>query len=238
MIYPARQQFNFDTAIRYGPIVEEIERSRRKESPVLEIGSGGSGISDYFSGQVIGIDTDFSKTGTKKNQNIKYIKASVFKLPFKTNSFYQVVCLDTLEHIQVNRRREAIKEMLRITKKGGKIFLGFPFGEKSIRMEGRINNLFKKVYGKDHLWLLEHKKNGLPKIEDVKQYLLDCGIKENQFEISYNANLLCWFLLHWFFTVNPGKFLSRVLRLAYKQLFFLLRINLPPYYRAIFTIKK
>lgn len=238
MIYPSRQQFNFDTALRYCPIAQEIERSRWRGFPVLEIGSGGSGVSDYFNGQIIGVDTDFSRTGTKKNQNIKYIKASLFKLPIKTNSFYQVICMDTLEHIQANRRKEAIKEMLRVTKKGGKIILGFPFGEKSVMVEGWINDLFKKAHGENHLWLWEHKKNGLPKIDEVKQHLKDCGIEEGQFRTAYNVNLVCWFLLHWFFTVNPEMFLSRVLKLVYKQFFFLLRINIPPYYRVIFIINK
>lgn len=238
MIYPARKYFNFDTAIRYSPIVDKIEKSRWKKFPVLEIGSGGSGISDYFGGQVVGVDTDFSRTGTKKNQNIQYVKASALKLPFKNDSFYQVVCLDTLEHIKEDKRSEMIWEMLRITKKGGQIFLGFPYGEKSMKAERWINYFFKNVHNKDHQWLLEHKKNGLPKLEDIKQILLDYGVRENKYDILYNANLLCWFLIHWFFTVNPDKFISRVLKLAYKQLFLLLRINFPPYYRVIFIINK
>ena len=107
-----------------------------------------------------------------------------------------------------------------------------------MKVEKWINYFFKKAHGKDHLWLSEHEKNGLPKIEDIRQILKDYGIKKSRFEISYNTNLLCWFLIHWFFTVHPETFLSRLLKFTYKQLFFILRINLPPYYRVIFSINK
>lgn len=238
MICPKKREFNYDTAIRYKPIVEKIENSKWRKYPVLEIGSGGSGISDFYSGQVIGVDTNFSKTGTKKNQNIRYVKGSILKLPFQKNSFYHVVCMDVLEHIPENNRKNAIKEMLRVIKKGGKIYLGFPTGGRSLKVENLINHLFKKTYGKDHLWLLEHKKNGLPKLEDIKIIIFSLGIKENKIDVLNNANLLSWFLVHLLITVYPGKFFSRALKLLYKQLFILLRINLPPYYRVILTINK
>ncbi len=238
MTFPQRAKFNFDSALRYKIVVDLIEKSKYAGLPVLEVGSGGSGISDYFKGSVIGIDTDFSKTGTKKNPNIRHIKGSVFKLPLKDESFYNVVCLDMLEHINVQKRGKAISELVRVTKKGGIITLSFPSGDKSAEFEKRINDLFFKKYKKEHPWLGEHKKNGLPEKDDILLKLEELGITKKSIKVFGNANLLAWFLIHWLFTINHEKLISKSLKRLYRILFFLFSLPLPPFYRVILVIKK
>lgn len=238
MIFPSRAKFNFDSALRYKPVVDLIEKSKYVKFPVLEIGSGGSGISDYFKGSVIGIDTDFSKTGTEKNPNIKYIKGSIFKVPLGNNSFYNVVCLDTLEHISAQKRAKAISELIRVTKKGGIIYLSFPTGKMSAVFEEQINHLFFKKNQYDHPWLKEHKKNGLPEREEIILKVKELGITKTRIKIIGNANLFAWVLMHWLFTINHKMLISRGLKRLYRILFFLFSLPIPPFYRVILVIKK
>lgn len=238
MIFPKREKFNFDSALRYQVVVDLIEKSKYAKHPILEVGSGGGGISDFFYGRVIGIDTDFSKTKTEGNPNMKHIKGSIFKLPLGSESFYNVVCLDTLEHINYQKRGKAISELVRVTKKGGIIILGFPSGNKSAEFEKRINDLFFNKYKKEHPWLKEHKKNGLPEKDDIVLKFKKAGIAEERIKILYNANLFIWFLMHWLFTINHEKIISKGLKRLYRILFFLFSLPLPPFYRVILVIKK
>jgi len=62
--------------------------------------------------------------------------ANARKLPFKTDSFDWLICLEVLEHIEGD---EAIKECFRVLKPGGKALFSVPNG-KGIggRMEGHI----------------------------------------------------------------------------------------------------
>lgn len=234
MIFPNRQKFNFDAAIRYYPVVKIIEKGNFDK--ILEVGSGTNGISDYYCGQVIGVDSDFSKTVTVKNPNMLHKKGSILKIPFKDQSFPLVVCLDTLEHLAKEKRMEALKELLRVVKRGGRLILGFPCGNLNW-LENIVNKLFKLTHGVHHPWLTEHKMYGLPREEEIKGFLRELNIK-NSVEIIKNANILMWLKMHVIFTVLDKTYFTRILKFFYIPLFYIFKINLPPYYRSIFIIRK
>lgn len=236
MIFPGRQKFNYDAALRYRPIVEKLEKSKWRKLTVLEVGSGTNGISDYYSGQVTGVDANFEKTKTDKNPNIKHIKGSIFKLPFREGSFYNVVCVDTLEHISSNLREKAVLELLRVTKRGGVIYLAFPTGNLSVRFEDFIGGEYGKAHNTSHIWLMEHKKNGLPDEERIISIFRNKKVKRIQ--KTGNVNLIIWFFIHWFFTVHTNNVITRFLKLAYYPVFFLCTIAIPPFYRTLLVIKK
>ncbi|MBI2011857.1 class I SAM-dependent methyltransferase [Candidatus Daviesbacteria bacterium] len=229
---------NIDAALRYLPIADAIMKNKIKE-PILEVGSGTNGISDYYDGYVYGVDNDFSKTNTCKNPNIIHKKGTIFKIPFKKESFLKVVCLDTLEHINKENRQNALNELLRVTKKDGTLYLGFPSGFLSQQFETIINKLFKIRHNKkDNPWLLEHKMYGLPGREEVSNYLKVS--KVSSFKIVNNLNIFIWFLIHLFFTVLDED--RRILKITsvFKKPIFLFGkfLNIPPFYRYIFIIKK
>lgn len=232
------KNFNIDSALRYQLIVERLEVSKWKKLTVLEIGSGTNGVSDYYEGLVIGVDSDFSKTPMIKNSNIEHKRGSIVKLPFKDRFFYQVICIDTLEHLPKNLRKKAVTEMLRVTKKGGVIYLGFPSGKLTLKYEEKIREQFKKVQKYEHPWLSEHLEYGLPDKDVVLTFFRDAKIQDNHVEVLQNLNIYIWFLIHWFFTVYEGKKVTQVLKLFIKPIFELSKINLPPFYRTILIIQR
>lgn len=78
-------------------------------------------------------------------QKISYVFGDIRELPFRDEYFDEVVCLSTLEHIGKNNTQlytadarfnennsadfeKAARELKRVSKKGGKIFLTVPFG--------------------------------------------------------------------------------------------------------------
>ena len=54
----------------------------------------------------------------------KFMKGSAYELPFKDNSFDLIVCSEVLEHL--HEYNDAIKEMKRVLKPGGKFFASVP----------------------------------------------------------------------------------------------------------------
>jgi 2-polyprenyl-3-methyl-5-hydroxy-6-metoxy-1,4-benzoquinol methylase len=76
------------------------------------------------------INTDFIKRNVP---NFKKIR--IEKMPFKTNEFDTVVCLDTLEHLDEKTHLLAIKELFRI---GKTIIISTAFGSNFFRFFSNI----------------------------------------------------------------------------------------------------
>ncbi len=231
-------RFNFDSALRYYPVVSDLKKSIKEDQSVLEVGSGVNGISDYYSGKVIGVDSNFSKTKTIKNPNIENVKGSITKVPFKDGSFKVIVCLDTFEHLPNNLRSKAIAELLRVLKKNGKIYLGFPTGRFSSLAENFLNDLFKKQKGRDHPWIKEHQGYGLPDYLEIVDQIKRLSPK-SRVEIISNASIWIWLPMNFMFMVHDTSKLSKLLWLFPGPVMKILtKVTLPPFYRRILIIQK
>lgn len=70
------------------------------------------------------VNADFIKT----HPSVMIVDFSKFPYPFKDNEFDEIHCYGVMEHIGDNKEefKKAIKEMIRITKNGGKWFLTVP----------------------------------------------------------------------------------------------------------------
>lgn len=228
---------NVDAAIRYMPIVREIKKIGGVEA-ILEVGSGTNGITDFIDVPTIGLDNDFAKTKTDKNPLITHKKASILNIPFPNGEFAVVVCLDTFEHLPADERADALAELIRVTRKNGRIYLGYPAGSLSVRAEKFINCSFKKIHRRDHPWLIEHRRIGLPDKNDVFGWIAEKKIGVKIISSSSNANLLIWVLVHWLFTVHGGKKIGRLASPLKRLLCFLGTLKIKPGYRVMFTIQK
>ncbi len=112
------------------------EEEMFKDKEVLDFGCGAGGKSVYYATlgakHVTGIDIvkhyekDSQEFANKMNLEDKFSFkiADATKLPFDDESFDTAIMNDFMEH--VNKPEEALKEALRILKKGGRIYLNFP----------------------------------------------------------------------------------------------------------------
>jgi len=103
--------------LRNRPIVNFVKKLKKenKNLRILEIGSGGAGITKFIKTPVTGIDIQFHG---KPSPYLKQLKHSaVEKFPFKNNEFDVVISTDCYEHLPSGKRRRTLEEMYRVSKK-------------------------------------------------------------------------------------------------------------------------
>ena len=151
-----------------------------KNSKILDMASGCGTFVFYglLNGyDVYGIEPEewknqFNKMKIKlynypKNWENHFIKAFGENLPFQNESFDIISSYQTLEH--VSNVRVCLKEMLRVIKKGGGIFLHFPNYQSTFEGHYRLPwlPLFQKNLAKIYLKILKRPTLGLDTINYV-----------------------------------------------------------------------
>lgn len=107
-----------------------------KDKDVLDFGCGAGGKSIYYASLgakcVTGVDIveRYEKESAELAKKLgyedkfKFVLGDATKLPFADESFDVIIMNDFFEH--VSKPEEALKEALRILRKGGRIYLNFP----------------------------------------------------------------------------------------------------------------
>lgn len=106
--------------------------------------------------QVIGIDVNkkFVSLAKKNVPQAKFLKASVFKLPFAEKQFDVVTMFDVIEHFPRETEAKALKAIKRVLKKRGSFFLSTP-------QSFWLANLF------DPAWYFGHRHYSQEKIKNL-----------------------------------------------------------------------
>ena len=69
---------------------------------------------------------DFSEELVKicQNDGLNVVNGDIQNIPFKENSFNYTLCIAVIHHLStLEKRKKAVDEIIRVTKKGGKILL-------------------------------------------------------------------------------------------------------------------
>jgi ubiquinone/menaquinone biosynthesis C-methylase UbiE len=130
---------------------------------VLEIGCGRGDNTLYLSKRVksiIGIDyskdaIDIAnsirkKSSTKTQKNTKFLKMKADKLLFDDESFDMVIMIDTIDHLNDIELNKCMKEISRVLKKNGQIFIKTCSNKTLLNYTYRyytypVNNLLTKI---------------------------------------------------------------------------------------------
>ena len=88
------------------------------------------------------------------------------KMPFNDGSFDFVVAADVLEHIPYEKRKDLLREAVRVAKYA--TVITFPYdSQDTIMAENRVSAYYKAVKGEDFIWLKEHREQRLPNLKDI-----------------------------------------------------------------------
>ena len=107
--------------------------AERIEGNILENGCGVGMYVEHlapFGGKITGLEYDFERTAEAGHRSPRILNAAGENLPFTVNSFDLILSHEVLEHVQDDA--QAIREMVRVLKPGGRIALfvpnrGYPF---------------------------------------------------------------------------------------------------------------
>jgi SAM-dependent methyltransferase len=102
-------------------------RSLPPGSTILDVGSASGGNTILLSKLGFNLTSlEMSDLGVELQlkKGIRVVRGDATNLPFDTESFEAVLCLDVLEHIEDDV--SALKEMSRVTKPGGKFLFSVP----------------------------------------------------------------------------------------------------------------
>ncbi|MFB6181873.1 MAG: class I SAM-dependent methyltransferase [Candidatus Magasanikbacteria bacterium] len=134
--------------------IEELEGDK-----VLDAGCGSGRDAKYFSEnnlEVLGIDLseEMLKRAEENSPNAYFKEMDVRQLNFSQNSFDGIWCCALLPHIPKEEINEAVKELKRVLKPEGTIFMSFKQGEgekfvEKDRYNG--NQKFFAYYTKDEI---------------------------------------------------------------------------------------
>ena len=221
-------------ALRYMPIINDLKRKIAFSCKVLDVGAGGPGLSRYVEGyQITVADLEFPE----KAERAKAVRASADKLPFPKNSFEAVLSVDMMEHLPDRIRMKSVDEMIRVGKK--RIYIAFPRGKLSSIIDTVICKYYKFTHKTDLEFLNEHKRFGLPNVEEIVSYIETSAKKHNKRVKIYskgNTNSFLWLTLL-FLGFSENKYFTRVNHWTLIFLPILNRLHLWPTYRAIISVE-
>ena len=222
-------------SVRYYPIYRQLKDILPVGGTVLDVGSKGRGIGLFHHAEFIGVDLSFPRT---KEKYLIPIQGSVLNLPFCSRSFDVVVCSDVFEHLHEEDRTVALRELLRVARKG--LVIGFPTGDAARTSDRFIAEMMRRR-GRDlpH-WLEEHLNNGPVDSERFEAEL--SVMKEWRFRCLENQSLRLGLFIARMESIRILKALSLMLGKYAPRVsaYFLCRLmdRRGPFARRIYTIRK
>ena len=170
---------SFDNS-RYRPwsCVEAFLDDIPKGSIIGDIGCG-NGKNMMYKKDCTHYGCDFSQSLVNicLQKNLNVICGDILNIPYKTDTFDYTLCIAVIHHLStVEKRKKAIQELERITKKGGKIFLlVWAFEQendsrrKFIKQENFVDwkDKQQKLLGKRYYYVFQ--KNELESLVDKKK---------------------------------------------------------------------
>src|SRR5262249_5165794 len=144
-------------AVRFFPIVRTLRSLLSREDTLLEVGSGASGIGEYWKSPFVGCDIEFAARPVK---NMLAVRCEGQSLPFRDRSFDALVLSDVLEHVPPSARALVVSEAVRVARKI--VIIGFPCGSAAFEFDCRLLAEYRTRNLTAPAWLEEHMLHAFP----------------------------------------------------------------------------
>lgn len=176
-----------------------VEKENLKDKILVDVGCSGGWLAFKLQKEklkrIIGVDTNKNAISfARKNvDNADFYTSSDDRLPVHDSTIDIVTMFDVIEHVARNRELKVLKEVARVLKKKGKLFLSTPNSHI-------ITNL------SDPAWYLGHRHYKKVKI---KKFIEQAGFKVLEIKIKGNLWSIVYMLWFYFTKWVLGKSLPR-----------------------------
>ena len=217
---------DIDRWSRYAYVVDEIKKIRTKN--ILEVGSGGEGVTPFLSRDCEVFLSDVRKDVFHGLKAYHIIVSNGCKLPFRDNAFDVVISVDTAEHIPRSIRHNFYRELRRVCRR--RIILTCPIQSDDNTFQGRtydiiFQSFYEKLHGFKEPNTQQHIDAGHPTLDEIKTAFPNA-------QIHGYKNCDIW-LKYMLFSRRPliGLFCGLLYYLFWKR-----EDIKPPYWGAIITV--
>ncbi len=222
-------KLQFDRYQRLKAVADIIGAVDAPRGPVLDVGGNPGELATFLPKRsVVVLDPD---------AGAGMVAGKARALPFKPGSFSAVVSVDTLEHVPAHSRFDTIREMAGAS--SDLLVLACPIDAEATRMaEDIVDRFHLFLHGREHPWLREHRRWGLPKRAEIERALSSLGLRFEVVPNGYLRNWLAMMLLNrWLETIPGQKGLLRAVNSVYNSTFYWRDWRFPCY-RLFFVATK
>lgn len=176
----------FDQYQRYRLLADIVETlGFEGTSGILEVGGSPVKLPEFLPGM------DVTVCDVLEDRHPGYLRSDATSLPFPDQAFGMVTSLDTLEHIEPEKREIFLKELARTASEI--LVIGAPFkNEASTRAEKMIFDFIKSRMGYEHQYFKDHLSMEKPDMVDTESFLVSRGFHTI---ILPNGRLDRWILM-------------------------------------------
>jgi GT2 family glycosyltransferase/glycosyltransferase involved in cell wall biosynthesis len=165
----------FDQYSRYRACAELITSLAPPDKcNIIDVGSGGECLLGKFipHHNITYLDP-LLRLNPEKHENM--ITDDFFRYDFKGKRFDYAVSIDTYEHIPPEKRQEFLLKLSSVVTRG--FILAFPSADAgdAIETDRMLNDAYREFTGRDYVWLDEHIKYGLPRLQATLEQLQSLG---------------------------------------------------------------
>jgi len=199
----------FDQYSRYKVCVDVLNNIGVTKGAILDVGSGEECLLQHFlpNFNVVCLDPLLQDDPAKNRMH-----GDIFTTSFN-RKFDWIICVDTLEHIPIEKRQDFLHKLSDLSLEG--MIIACPCSDRgdAINTDIWINEVYFKAFGTNYKWLDEHFKNSLPQLTLIKKTLHDLGWKTNVIENGHTP----WLRDFLSFSICVMKFengLQKVLELS------------------------
>jgi SAM-dependent methyltransferase len=161
-------RYGFDTRCRNLGPARALRPLMEAEAPsgrpvLLDVGCGQLGLAGFMPDvAVVGVDIE---PPPESAPNLTFHRGSVTNLPFPDQSFPFVSCIDVLEHLPLDARARAVRELVRVAARA--LLVAHPHGPTARRCDEDFRRAMEERGQAAPAWVYEHLGQTYPTAAEI-----------------------------------------------------------------------